>query len=510
MSRRMGGREARVAARTAPLEADLQPIWRGMKTGRLRIFTPQQLEQIAETSFQILETIGFADALPSTIEYCQKVGAFMKNGRLCFPRATIKETLQKATKKFKLYGQDKEWDLEPYDGRIYFGTAGAAVNMVNAITHEYRESTLLDLYQSAKICDHMDNIHFFQRTLVPRDLPDPLLMDFNTAYASVRGTRKHVGTSWVDPKHFDLSLAMFHEMAGGKDAWLERPFVSQSNCFVVPPLKFAQDACRCLERAALEGMPILMVSAGQAGATAPASIAGSVALATAEVLAGLVYANAVKVGAPVIHAAWPFVSDLRTGAMSGGSAEQALLMAGVAEMGRYFEMVTAIASAMADSKVPDYQAGAEKSYNHTVLAQSPTNLVYESAGMHASLLGFCLESLILDNDLIGAVIRIARGVEVTEESLSLETIRDVCLNGPGHFLGSDQTLKVMQKDYFYPKTFDRSSPKEWRANNQPLALDKAREIKEKILSMPPHGFLTAAMDMEFRKKYPIKLNIEQL
>ena len=165
---------------------------------------------------------------------------------------------------------------------------------------------------------------------------------------------------------------------------------------------------------------------------------------------------------------------------------------------------------MADSKIPDYQAGAEKAYNHTMVAQSGANLVYESAGMHASLLGFCLESLILDNDTLGSVSRIIRGIEVDEESLSFETIRQVCIDGPGHFLGSDQTLKVMQKDYFYPQTFDRSSPKEWAANNSPTALDKAIIIKEQILAMQPHGFIPTALDNELRKRYPIKLPVEQL
>ena len=336
MSRRMGGREARVSARRAPLEESLQPIWRGMKGGRVKLFTAEERAQIAETAFKILAEIGFAEALPSTIDYCEKLGAVMKNNRLCFPKEAVLAALEMSGKNFKLYGQDPEWDLEPYDGRVYYATAGAAVHMVDVITHQYRESLLQDLYQASKICDHMDNIHLVQRSLVPRDLPDPLDMDFNTCYAAVRGTRKHVGTSWVDPKHFDLSLAMLHEIAGGKEKWLARPFVSQSNCFVVPPLKFAQDACRCLERAAEEGMPILLISAGQAGATSPASLAGAVALATAEVLAGLFYVNAVKPGAPAIFGTWPFVSDLRSGAMSGGSAEQALLMCGVAEMARHF------------------------------------------------------------------------------------------------------------------------------------------------------------------------------
>ena len=100
--------------------------------------------------------------------------------------------------------------------------------------------------------------------------------------------------------------------------------VSQSNCFVVPPLRFAPEACRCLEAAVRAGMPVFLVSAGQAGATSPAAIAGSLVQEIAECLAGLFYVNA-DARRPAIFGPFCFVSDLRTGAMSGGSPEQALL-----------------------------------------------------------------------------------------------------------------------------------------------------------------------------------------
>ena len=117
-------------------------------------------------------------------------------------------------------------------------------------------------------------------------------------------------------------------------------------------------------------MPVLLLSAGQAGATSPAALAGSVVQAVAEVLAGLCYVNALKPGAPAIFGTWPFVSDLRTGAMSGGSAEQALLMAACAQMGQFYDLPTGVASGMSDSKLPDAQSGAEKGYNHALVGNA--------------------------------------------------------------------------------------------------------------------------------------------
>ena len=142
--------------------------------------------------------------------------------------------------------------------------------------------------------------------------------------------------SWVAPEQCEASLKMLPRgRRVAEDKWRERPFVSQSNCFVVPPLKFATDACRCLEVAVRGGMPVLLLSAGQAGATAPASLAGAIVQEVAEVLAGLVYVNAIRPGAVAIFGTWPFVSDLRTGAMSGGSPEQALLSAACGQIGAF-------------------------------------------------------------------------------------------------------------------------------------------------------------------------------
>ncbi|HNB27243.1 MAG TPA: trimethylamine methyltransferase family protein, partial [Alphaproteobacteria bacterium] len=366
------------------------------------------------------------------------------------------------------------------------------------------------LYDIARIVDEMEHVHFFQRAVVCRDLPDPFEMDFNTCYASVMGTTKHVGASWVDPMHLKASLEMLHMIAGSEAKWRERPFVSQSNCFVVPPLKFAQDACRCLEVAVEGGMPVLLLSAAQAGATSPAALAGTIVQAVAECLVGLVYVNAIQPGAPAIFGTWPFVSDLRTGAMSGGSPEQALLSAGCAQMFHFYDLTGGTASGMTDSKIPDAQAGYEKAYNHALVGNAGANLIYESAGMHASLLGYCLESIIIDNDILGATQRTIRGIEVNDETVSLETIKKTCLEGPGHYLGSEQTLRLMQKDYVYPTVGDRTSPKEWVERGQTSIVDKAIKQTKLILDRNYPRHVPDAVDDAIRAKFPVRLPREQM
>jgi trimethylamine---corrinoid protein Co-methyltransferase len=348
-------------------------------------------------------------------------------------------------------------------------------------------------------------VHFFQRSVVCRDIVLPFEMDFNTCYAAVLGTSKHVGTSWGEPEFMAASLEMLHLIAGSEEKWRARPFVSQSNCFVVPPLRFAPEACRCLEVAVRAGMPVFLVSAGQAGATSPAAIAGSLVQEIAECLAGLVYVNAVKKGAPAIMGPFCFVSDLRTGAMSGGSPEQALLSAASAQIIRFYDLTSGVPSGMTDSKLPDVQSGYEKAYNHALVANAGANLLYESAGMVASLLGFSLEQLVIDNDIIGATQRTVRGIEVSEDSLSLEAIRETCLGGPNHFLGSTQTLARMQKEYLYPVLGDRSSPKEWEEKGRPVLLDRASRKVADILATHFPAHVPRHIDEQIRARYPVRL-----
>ncbi|RWH69211.1 MAG: methyltransferase [Mesorhizobium sp.] len=482
-SRRSGGREARRAMRAAPLADDIKPVRAGLEGGSYGPLSENDRERIHEAVLTLLETVGFANAIPSCIEALTKAGAILgEDGRIRFPRALVLDTIKKAARRFTLHGQDPKHDMLIQGKRVHYGTAGAAVHLVDVEKRCYRESLLQDIYDAARIVEGLDNIHFFQRPMVPRDIPDPLDMDFNTLYACVMGTSKHVGTSFTVRENVKPALDMLYAIAGGEENFRARPFVSNSNCFVVPPMKFAEDACGVLEACVEGGIPILLLSAGQAGATAPAAIAGAVVQAVAEVLAGLVYVNAIKPGHPAIFGTWPFVSDLRTGAMSGGSAEQAVLTAACAQMAQFYDLPGGSAAGMTDSKLPDIQSGYEKGITDVMAGLAGLNLVYESAGMHASLLGFCLESLIIDNDMLGHCLRCVRGIEVTDESLSIDTIADVCLKGPGHYLGNEQTLRLMQTEYFYPAVGDRFSPKEWNEKGRPDILQRAIIEKKRILA----------------------------
>lgn len=506
-SRRAGGREARRALRSSPLAEDVRPVRPGLEGGLYRPLSPGDLDRIHRAVLDLLETVGFGNAIPSCVQALTSVGAiYSEDKRIRFPRGLVLDTIRNAARGFTLHGQDARHDMLVQGSRVHYGTAGAAVHVVDVEKREYRESLLQDIYDAARLVEGLDNIHFFQRPMVARDMVDPADLDLNTLYACVMGTTKHVGVSFTVAENVAPALDMLHAIAGGEANFRARPFVSNSNCFVVPPMKFAEDACGVLEACVEGGIPILLLSAGQAGATAPVAIAGAVVQAVAEVLAGLVYVNALKPGHPAIFGTWPFVSDLRTGAMSGGSAEQALLTAACAQMAQFYDLPGGSAAGMADSKLPDIQSGFEKGITNVMAGLSGLNLVYESAGMHASLLGFCLESLIVDNDMLGMCQRCVRGIEVTDENLSVATISDVCLNGPGHYLGNEQTLALMQTEYFYPAVGDRFSPKEWNEKGRPDILARAVAEKKRVLSSVFPRHVPKEIDDALRARLPnIKL-----
>lgn len=502
-ARRSGGRAARVAVRAAPLEEALRPVRGGMSGGQYNPLTQADMLRIHEAALQALEVIGLANAPKSGIEVMTRAGAMLgSDGRLRYPRALVEDMLAKASRGITLFGRDPKHDLVLEGTRVHYGTAGAAVHVVDLETETYRESTAQDLYDAARLVHHLDNIHFFQRICVCRDVIDNFDMDINTLYGALAGTTKHVGTSFSEPSHVAGGMELIHMVAGGEAEWRARPFVSNSNCFVVPPMKFAEESCITMEALIRAGMPILLLSAGQAGATAPAPIATAIVQAVAECLAGVVYVNAIAPGHPAIFGTWPFVSDLRTGAMSGGSAEQALLTAGCAQMHRFYGLPGGAASGISDSKLPDMQAGWEQGITNVLAGLAGLNMCYEAVGMHASLLGFSFESITLGDDLLGQAMRCVRGIDVTEDSVSIEVMKEVCLGGTGHYLGSDQTLKLMQTEYIYPNVGNRMSPKEWNEAGRPMLLDTAKRRTAEILARAPSQ-IDPATDALIRSRFNI-------
>jgi len=494
------GRRARQAA--PPAASAVRP---GLEGGRYRPLTKADEQRIHRTILDVLENIGMGDPIPIVKEKALNRGCFMNEyDRLCFPKALVEDVIAETPKDIRFLGKDPRHDLEIGGKRVHTYGGGEAVNMLDVGASRYRPSTLPDLYDAARLVDKMDNIHAFSRLVVPTEIVDQLACDISVAYTNVAGTSKHSALTFNDASHVQPTLEMLHMIAGGEKKFRERPFAHGGGCCVISPLRYGCDNSEVCIESIKFGAPVWVVMAPQSGATAPAALAGSVVQCVAEALASLLMIDVVEPGFPVIVGAWPFVSDLRTGAFTGGSGEEAVVTAGAAQMLNFYGVPSSVGAGMTDSKSPDCQAGYEKALAVALAAQAGCNNVSESAGMLGSLMALSLESMVIDNDMLGAVLRTVRGIEVNEETLSYDVMEQV-VHGEGHFLRSGQTLDLMRTEYEYPALADRRTPGEWEEGGSPDIRQLAGERVKSILSTHYPEYIDPAIDVKVREQFPILL-----
>ena len=509
--RRSGGRAARVAARAAGPSQEERAVRPGLTGGAFTPLTESDCQRVYDTALELIEEVGMGDPIPEFVKAVTEAGGRMDDGgRLHYPRSAVERVVEEtAAKSWVWHGLDEDKSIELSDRRVHYSTAGAAVLMLDHRSREFRPSTTADLYDAARLVDTLEHIHIFMRTVVTRDVESSREVDINTAYAVMMGTGKPQGTSFFRPEHVGEVVDMYDYVLGGKGEFRRRPFACANNTFVVPPLRFAYESTECMAAQIEAGMPINLLSAGQAGATSPAALAGSLVQALAECLAALTSVNLISPGHPCVMGLWPFVSDLRTGAMSGGSGEEAVLNAAAAQAVNWLGLPSGVAAGMSDSKLPDNQAGYEKGITTVLAGQAGANVVYESAGMLASLLACSLEALAIDNDMLGAANRTIRGVDIDDDSLSARVIREA-VSGPGHFLGSEQTLRLMLSEYVYPVIGDRNSPDDWKDQGGADAAERAGRRVEEVMRTHFPAHISREQDEWIRGRYPIALPVEEV
>ena len=300
---------------------------------------------------------------------------------------------------------------------------------------------------------------------------------------------------------------MLEVIAGGEGKFLKRPFCHGGGCTVVSPLRYGTDNCEVAVASIEFNAPVWVVIAPQSGATAPAALAGSLVQVLAETLASLLLIDLIKPGHPVVFGPWPFVTDLRTGSFSGGSGEEALMSAASAQITNHYGLASSVGAGMTDSKLPDAQAGYEKGITIGMAALAGCNNVSESSGMLASLMGCSYESLVIDNDMLGMIMRVVRGIEVNEETLSYRAIKDT-VEGEGHFLRDPQTLSLMKTEYLYPNLADRNTQEEWENEGSPDIRKRAEKKAREILNSHYPVYIDEKIDKKVRDNFPIEIPLD--
>ena len=178
--------------------------------------------------------------------------------------------------------------------------------------------------------------------------------------------------------------------------------------------------------------------------------------------------------------------------------------AAVAQMGQFYNLPVYNSSGLSDSKLPDIQARYEKGITGLAAALARANFTHHSAGFLESMLTVAYEQYVIDDDINGAVMRAVRGIEVNDETLSLDLIEEVC-HGEDHFLGTQQSLTLMNSEYYYPHTSDRQSRDNWAADGGLDMRERARMKAREILRLHRPEPIPAEIDAAIRERFEILL-----
>jgi trimethylamine--corrinoid protein Co-methyltransferase len=497
-----GGRRERLAKRAAKQAG--APCRPGQTGGFYKPLSEADLAQIRDAAMELLDRLGIGAVPPRLRADLVAAGAIDNgSGRVLFPPVLVEAAINSAARRFTLHGLDPARSIEVGGDRVYFGTGGAAVQTLDLDSGLYRPSTLADLHDFTRLQDVLANVSWFTRCCIATDVEDPFDLDVNTAYALLKNTTKPIATAFTLAEHVAPIVEMLDIAAGGSGNFANRPFLKAHISPVISPMRFGEDAVDVVYECIRHNIPVSCITAAQAGATAPATLAGFLAQSLAETLASLVMVNTIRPGHPMIFSNWPLVIDLRTGAFSGGSGETAVLNAASAQLSNWLGLPSGVAASMTDAKAIDAQYGTEKAITSLAAALAGGNLIYESSGMTASLLGASFEAFVLDDEMHAHTYRALRGIEVSEETLGIEAICDAVL-GEGHFLSSPQTYAAMERDYFYPTIADRDTPTEWASNGCSDAWARAKNRAREILANHHPAYLSPAQDAAIRERFDIR------
>ncbi|SEV90958.1 trimethylamine---corrinoid protein Co-methyltransferase [Cognatiyoonia koreensis] len=495
------GRKARLVKHALP--PAINPAPPGQVGGMYRPLTEPDLQSIYDTALRLLSDLGMGEVPDRLAADLVAAGAQTRpDGRLQMPRAMVEDAIAKSAKRFTLHGRDPDRSIEVGGDRVYFGTGGAAVQTLDLDSGLYRPATLRDLHDFTRLQDTLDNVAWFTRCCIATDVADSFDLDVNTAYALMCNTTKPVATAFTVADHVAPIVDLFDIAAGGAGAFAKRPFVKAHISPVISPMRFGADAVDVVYECIAHNIPMSCITAAQAGATAPATLAGFLAQSLAETLASLVMVNVISPGYPMVFSNWPLVIDLRSGAFAGGGGETALLNAASAQLSNWIGLPSGVACSMTDAKAIDAQYGIEKGMTSLAAALAGGNLIYESSGMTAALLGVSFEAFILDDEMHAMTYRTLRGVEVNDDNLGFEAICTAVL-GAGHFLGEAHTFAAMERDYHYPRLADRAQPRTWAEDGARTAWDRARDKARDVLATHHPQYLTAAQDRAIRDRFRI-------
>jgi len=272
-------------------------------------------------------------------------------------------------------------------------------------------------------------------------------------------------------------IKMASLIAGGRDELKKRPIMTCC-CNVVSPLQHDQLMIESAMECAEHGIPTTMSPETQAGATGPATLAGTIALLNAEVLSGILIVQLAAPGAPILYGCVASIMDMKSCNYASGAVELGLLSAAATQMAHHYGVPVYATGGMSDSKVPDAQAGYEKALQLIIVALSGSNYLHDAAGLLEFSLTMSYEQLVIDNEIIGMVNRILEGVRVDDTTIALDLIKKVGFN---NYITEKHTHDFFKTEQYIPTLSNRDNYEKWSREGSKSVREQAQEKAKRIL-----------------------------
>jgi len=415
----------------------------------------EELEAIHSTSLDVLSDVGVRFPDEEALDALDSLGAKVdrKTKVAYISEGVLKEALRRVPKSVTLCAREPARDVELRKGRVHFCPSGCGAYVYDLDTGQRRTATKDDAKRFALVADALPNFHMVQVEIMPCDVPEQLA-DLYRFHAGLMNTSKHVSNviaPGATAETARLVIEMAASVVGGKDELKKRPIISVHQ-EPISPLQYDENGLKVLIEYAKGFIPISLYSLSMGGATAPVTVAGQLVVINAEILAGIAMVQAINPGCPVLYGASASVMDLKTGALAMGAPERAVIMIGVINLARHYDLPSMPAALNTEASMPGSQATFEKVTSTLPLVLAGADVIF-GGGTFDSANTYSLEQLAIDDELCGAMLRVARGFGVTEEELAEETIRKVGIGG--HFLAEKHTLKHVMTERWFPTLYSR-------------------------------------------------------
>jgi trimethylamine--corrinoid protein Co-methyltransferase len=466
---------------------------------QLTFLSDTDINRIHDASLQVLRTMGVRMPHGEVRRLFRESGADVNEATeiVRIPEHLVWSCLESAGKRFTLYGRDRTRQARFGVGaRNYNSTGGQALWLPDegSTGRQRRYAALEDVITAARLGDALPHIGIVGAMADPHELP----IEFRriaVAATLLRHTTKPLLFYFHDRASTRYVLELLAAASGGEAELAAHPLVFP---FLEPisPLKFPYDGVDLLFETARFSLPVPVGPMAQLGATAPGTIAGTLAQENAEILAGICVTQLIKPGLPVCYGGIPHAFDMRTSQIIFAGPEQALMAVAMTQVGKHYGLPVYVNVGLTDSKVPDAQAGMEAGITLTCGALAGAD-IFGHLGICGADQGASLAMLVMQHELVSYIERIMRGFEVDDGTLGLEVIQAV--GHDGNFLAELHTVRHFRQELWFPKLLDRQYWSNWAEGGATTLLDRCIVTKDRLLATHTPQPLDPDTDREMQK-----------